>query len=76
MSPSSFAYDEVIMSDAIVKSDDVCPKDPPMFDCVSTKHPEFDWAKVSLNAHVSSSITKDELYVFSEAPMSDYCRFA
>ena len=74
--PSLFACGEVIISNAIVKFDNLCPNDPPMFDCVSTKGLELDCANVGLDAHVALIITKDEPYVFNEESMNDCYRFS
>jgi len=44
-SPCSFACDEVTVSQEIEKFDDLCPTDPPVFDCVSTKGLDLDYAR-------------------------------
>ena len=42
----------MIISDAIVKFDDLCPNDPTIFDYVSSKGLGVDCAMVRLGAHL------------------------
>jgi len=41
---SSFVCDEVSVSHKIEKFDKLCPSDPPMSNCVSTRGPKLDYA--------------------------------
>ena len=50
--------------------------DPPMFDFVSSKGPNLDYAKVEFIAPIPPRITEDEAYAINEGSTSDYCRFS
>jgi len=47
-----------------------------MFDLVSTKGPNLDYAKAEFAAPIPPSITKDGPSSFNESSLSAYCMFA
>jgi len=47
-----------------------------MFDLVSTKGPNLDYAKAEFAAPIPPSITKDKPYAFNLGYLSDSCKFA
>jgi len=66
----------VTIFDEIEKFDDLCSTKPPIFDCVSIKDPDLDYAKVKFVAPGPPSITKNKPYAINKGSTSDYCRFA
>ena len=64
---SSFAFEEVMVSDEIEMHDVLCHTDPLMFDCVSTKGPDLDYAKVEFIAPMPPSVIENKPYAINEA---------
>ena len=66
----------MVVSDEFVELFDVCPNDPHLLGCESTKGQELDYAKVDLVAHLPPSIAKYEPCAVNEGPLNDYYRFS
>ena len=75
LSLSSVACCDMIISNNIDGSDDLCPGDPPIFDYASAEGLELDCAKIGLDAHLPHCIAKDEPSAFNKNSLSDYYRF-
>ena len=77
-SPASLACcrSDVIIHDEIIKSDDLCPNDSPMFDNVSIKGLLLDYTKVGFRAYLPPFIAKDELSAINKDSWSDCCKFS
>ena len=75
--PSSFVcYGcDVLIFDEFMELFDVCPNDPHLLDCESTKCQELDYVNVDLVVRLPPSIAKDEPYAVNKGSLSDYCRF-
>ena len=63
---------EVIVLDEHVNLIDICPNDPPSFDCALFEGQGFDSVKVE---PLPLSIVKGEPYAFDEDYLNDLCRF-